>query len=241
MMRRGAPAKNQAVVRGPVRLAPTLAALRRRRRPLVLGSLGSTRPVSNAWGYDRGLPVDRYYIERFLDEHRADITGTVAEVKDRGYADRFGHRLERVTVIDIDAANPAATLVADLGVPGTLPERAFDCVILTQTLQYVLDLPAAVGNLHASLRPGGVLLVTVPVVSRLCTPPLTDYWRLMPAAVEALLSGPFGSIAVTAPGNVLAQVAFLAGLAAEDLTRSELDDDDSRFPIVVTARAVRAA
>src|SRR5215216_119227 len=69
-----------------------LAGLRRRapRRPVRLGSLGRPRPISEQWGYDRGTPVDRWYIERFLQEHRADITGRVLEVKDSGYTDRFG-------------------------------------------------------------------------------------------------------------------------------------------------------
>ncbi|HEY8583155.1 MAG TPA: hypothetical protein VIL49_09400, partial [Capillimicrobium sp.] len=40
-------------------------------------------PLSEAGGYDRGRPVDRVYIERFLDAHRADVRGTVLEVGDR--------------------------------------------------------------------------------------------------------------------------------------------------------------
>ena len=50
-----------------MRLGTLLGSLRRRRRPVLLGSLGRTRPVSYHWGYDRGLPVDRWYIERFLE------------------------------------------------------------------------------------------------------------------------------------------------------------------------------
>ena len=26
------------------------------------------RPISKKWGFDRGLPIDRYYIEKFLNE-----------------------------------------------------------------------------------------------------------------------------------------------------------------------------
>ncbi|MEJ7787734.1 MAG: hypothetical protein WKF96_23275, partial [Solirubrobacteraceae bacterium] len=74
-----------------MRLRPAFRALRRGRRPVRLGSLGSSEPISSAWGFDRGLPVDRWYIERFLGQHRADVTGRVLEVKDSGYTDRFGH------------------------------------------------------------------------------------------------------------------------------------------------------
>lgn len=226
-----------------LRLAPAVTALRRRRLPVRLGSLGSTAPVSADWGYDRGTPVDRWYIERFLAEHRADITGRVLEVKESLYTDRFGHDLTERAVLDIDPDNPNATHVADLAVGDGLPDAAFDCFVITQTLQLVYDLRGAVAQAHRILRPGGVLLATVPVTSRVCDPPLTDHWRFTPLSVARLLEEAFGPGAATVEGrgNVLTQVAFLEGLAAEDLTPDELATDDERFPLLVCARAVRAA
>jgi SAM-dependent methyltransferase len=230
-------------VAAPLRLRPTLSALRRRRGPAWLGSLGSTAPFGDNWGYDRGTPVDRWYIERFLDEHRRDITGRVLEVKDSGYTERFGHALIERAVLDVDASNPRVTHVADLASGGELPGAAFDCFVLTQTLQLIYDVRTALAHAHRILRPGGVLLTTVPVVSRVCAPPLTDHWRFTPLAVARLLEEAFGAGAatVTGVGNVLTQVAFLEGLAAEDLTAQELAADDERFPLVVCGRAVRAA
>jgi SAM-dependent methyltransferase len=220
-----------------------LRAVRRRRRPVRLGSLGSTRPVGYSWGYDRGLPIDRWYIERFLERHRAEITGRVLEVKDSGYTRRFGRGVTEAAVIDVDAANDSATHVGDLAEGGDLPSAAFDCFILTQTLQYVFDPAAAITHSHRILRPGGVLLLTVPVTSPLTDPPLTDYWRFTPLVVARLLERAFGEPAVTveAHGNVLSQVAFLEGMAAEDLSSEELGADDERLPLIVCARAVRGA
>jgi SAM-dependent methyltransferase len=208
-----------------------------------LGSLGSTTPFGTHWGYDRGTPVDRWYIERFLAEHRKDITGRVLEVKDSGYTRRFGQAVTECAVLDIDAANPLATHVADLATADDLPSASFDCVLLTQTLQFIFDARAAVAHTHRILRPGGVLLATVPVASPICEAPLTDHWRFTPLAVARLLEEAFGLGAVTVQGrgNVLAQVAFLEGLAAEDLTADELGVDDDRLALVVCARAVRAA
>ena len=227
----------------PWRLGPALSALRRRRGPVWLGSLGSTTPFGGHWGYDRGTPVDRWYIERFLDEHRRDITGRVLEVKDSSYTDRFGHALTERAVLDIDATNPRATHVADLATADELRDDAFDCFVLTETLQYVYDVGAALTHAHRILRPGGVLLVTVPVVSRICDPPLTDHWRFTPLSVRRLMEEAFGggTVTVAGRGNVLTQIAFLEGLAAEDLTAAELAVDDERFPLVVCGRAVRAA
>ena len=226
-----------------MRVGPTVEALRRRRRPVRFGSLGSTAPYGARWGYDRGRPVDRWYIERFLEEHRSDITGRVLEVKDSGYTDRFGHAVTERAVLDVDAANPRATYVTDLATGDALPSGAFDCFVLTQTLQLIYDLRSALANARRVLRPGGVLLATMPVTSRVCEPPLTDYWRLTPGAAARLLDEVFGPDAVTVRGhgNVLAQVAFLEGLAAEDLTADELRVDDHRFPLIVCARAVNAA
>jgi SAM-dependent methyltransferase len=146
-------------------------------------------------------------------------------------------------VLDIDPANERATYVADLAAADAVPSDAFDCFVLTQTLQYVFDLRAAVAHAHRVLRPGGVLLLTLPVVSRVTDPPLTDLWRFTPLAAERLLEEAFapGEIQVQGRGNVLSQVAFLEGLAAEDLTEAELADDDPRQALLVCARAVRAA
>jgi SAM-dependent methyltransferase len=208
-----------------------------------LGSLARTQPVSSSWGYDRGTPVDRWYIDRFLDEHRADVTGRVLEVKDSAYTDRFGIGVTERAVLDLDPENPNATHVADLASGEGLEDEGFDCFICTQTLQFVFDVPAALATAHRVLRPGGVLLATVPVASRVCGPPLTDFWRFTPLAMDRLLKAAFGegSVTVRGTGSVLSQVAFLEGLAAEELTPGELAVDDERFPLLVCARAVRQA
>ena len=191
------------------------------------------------WGYDRGTPVDRWYIDRFLEQHREDIHGRVLEVKDSGYTERFGRDIVEHGVIDIDAGNARADYVADLTTCAGIPSDRFDCIILTQTLQYVYDLRAAIDSIHRILRPGGVVLVTVPVTSRIVSPPVTDYWRLTPLAAERLFVERFGAATVTASGrgNVLAQVAFLEGLAAEELRPQDLEVDDPEFPLLASVRA----
>ena len=225
-----------------MRIGPAVRALRRRQRPIRLGSLASTVPYGADWGYDRGRPVDRWYIERFLAEHRGDITGRVLEVKDSGYTDRFGHGVTERAVLDVDPGNDRATHVSDLATGSALPTAAFDCFVCTQTLQFVFDLASAVATAHRVLRPGGVLLATMPVTSRVCQPPLTDYWRFTPASAARLLEDAFGAGAVTVrgDGNVLSQTAFLQGLAAEDLTAAELEAEDHLYPLIVCARAVKA-
>ncbi len=216
-------------------------ALRRALRPARLGSLGRGRPLSDSWGYDRGSPVDRYYIEEFLAEHREHIRGRVLEVKDSAYTRRFGTGVESADVLDLDATNPHATLVADLSAAHSLAADQFDCVILTQTLQYIFDTAAALEHAHRILRPGGVLLATVPSVSRVVpgAGSRTDYWRFTAASCTVLFERAFGreQVRVRSYGNMTSAVAFLAGAAQEDLQPAQLTTRDEDFPVVIVVWA----
>jgi SAM-dependent methyltransferase len=211
---------------------------RRLSRLAWLGILRRTTPLSESWGFDRGTPVDRYYIERFLDQHRSDIRGRVLEVKDSAYSHRYGSDVCTYDVLDIDPSNPHATIIADLADADTVPDGLFDCFILTQTLQFIYDTRAALSHAHRMLRPGGVLLLTVPTVSRLDRR-LPDYWRFTAASCTQLLGDTFGEVNVTvrAHGNVLTAIAFLTGMAYEELSRRVLEEDDRLFPVMVTIRA----
>lgn len=220
------------------------AARRLRAYPLLrLGQFSSSRPLSRAYGFDRGTPIDRFYIERFLERYSEDIHGHVLEVGDDSYSRRFGrNRITAQDILHIHAGNPAATIVGDLADPGTLPAERFDCIILTQTLQYVFDLEAAVANIRRSLRSGGVVLITVPSISPLCEDEwkASHYWLFTSLAVGRLLAAEFDpdKISVAAPGNFYAATAFLRGAAVEEVSSSSLRKSDPDYPVTITARAV---
>jgi hypothetical protein len=208
------------------------------------GSLRRTTPISERWGADRGMPIDRYYIERFLGEHGSDIRGAVLEVRDRRYTERFGTAVSTSDILDVDENNRDATLVADLGDPAEISGQRFDCFILTQTLQFIFPLETAIRQGHNLLRPGGVLLATVPAVSRIDHhyARYGDFWRFTPASTHRLFGGVFGdqNIEVNVYGNVLAAISFLTGLAREDLSDEELDVRDELFPVLIGVRATKA-
>jgi SAM-dependent methyltransferase len=203
------------------------------------GTFRRRRPFSDCYGWDRGLPVDRFYIERFLAQHAACIRGDVLEVRDAEYTRRFGReRVRRAHVVDIDPGNPAATLIADLCRPGSLPVRSYDCIVLTQTYHLLGDERSALGNLWGALRPGGSLLLTAPCVSRVDREiGDTDLWRFTPRGLERRLHDhcPGGEVVVEGHGNVQAGVAFWTGVAAEEMRAGELMRDDPYFPIVACA------
>jgi SAM-dependent methyltransferase len=188
--------------------------------------------------------VDRYYIERFLAAEREAIRGRVLEMLNAEYTERFGVGVEKSDVLDIDPSNASATIVADLAAADCVPGEAFDCFVLTQTLQYVYDLQSAVRHVHRVLRPGGTVLCTVPTVSRISRGTLeTEYWRLTALGCERLFADAFvgGTVEARAYGNVLTAVAFLVGMAAEELSERELDLVDPFFPLLVTVRATKTA
>jgi SAM-dependent methyltransferase len=217
--------------------------LQRVRHPAWLGTIRRTTPLSEHYGRDRGTPVDRYYIEQFLATESAAIHGRVLEVMNRDYTGRFGAAVDSSDVLDIDPGNPEATIVGDLASADAVPTGSFDCFILTQTLQYIYDLKAAVAHAHRILGPGGTLLCTVPVVSRIDRRELgSEYWRLTAAACSRLFEDVFppNGVAVRSRGNILTAVAFLVGMAAEELSTRELERDDPFFPLVVTVRATKA-
>lgn len=208
-----------------------------------MGDLGSTRPVSRRFGYDRGTPIDRFYIEQFLSRCSTDIAGRVLEVGDSRYSKRFGSGITRQDVLHIHQ-HPAATIVADLAQPNSLPERAFDCIIVTQTLQLIYDMHAAVGQLHRALRPGGAVLATVPGISSAAGGEWADSWCWsFTGSSAARLFGEFfppDAVEASVHGNVYAATCFLQGLAVEEIDLELLDQVDSTYPVIVTVRARRS-
>jgi GT2 family glycosyltransferase/SAM-dependent methyltransferase len=218
-------------------------AAREPRAAVAWGSLRRLEPVSRVWGLDRGQPVDRFYVERFLEQHAADIAGDVLEVKDPGYVKRFEGGARSYAVLDVAEQNAQATLIADLTEPDSLPEAAFDCIVITQTLQFLFDVETAVANLRRALAPGGVVLATAPCVSRIDYEAgvEADFWRLTAASAQRLFAARFGAqhVEVQALGNVLACTAFLHGLASDELDAAELERHDPYFPLLVAVRAVK--
>ena len=207
------------------------------------GDLRRTSPISRNFGYDRGTPIDRHYIDDFLSRRSADIKGSVLEVKSSNYTRRFGSDVTRSEVLDIDSENPQATIIADLNAATDLPDQQFDCIVLTQTLQFVYDFNAALRDLHRSLKPGGVLLMTVPGITPLRTRRMDWYWSFTNLAVQRLLGEHFRpeNIEVAVYGNLISGTAFLYGIASEELGRDELAACDPDYQVIVAARAMRTA
>ena len=212
-----------------------------------MGDLRNLRPVSREYGFDRGQPIDRYYIDKFLACHASLVHGRTLEVGDNAYTLRFGGaRVTRADVLNVNAGVPNTTFVADLATGAGVPDASFDCVILTQTLHLVFDVGSALRTLHRILKPGGTLLLTVPgTISQIEQGQWrsTWYWGFTGLALERLFAAAFPSpaIEITEFGNVLASIAFLECLVAEEFSQAELDHRDELYPLLLAVRATRAS
>ena len=215
-------------------------------RPAVglvrFGDLRRLTPISRVFGFDRGTPIDRYYIERFLARNSADIRGRVLEIGDDTYTRRYGgDRVTRSDVLHVSEDNPKATIFADLANADHIPSDTFDCIVLTQTLHLIYDLRSAVSTLHRILRPGGVLLTTFPGISQIDHHDWREswYWSLTTCSARRLFEEVFPArdLTISSHGNVLAATAFLQGIALEELRADELDHDDADYQVTITVRA----
>jgi SAM-dependent methyltransferase len=208
------------------------------------GDLRRLQPVSREFGYDRGLPIDRYYIERFLEMHRRDITGRTLEIGDDEYTRRFGgDRTTRRDVLHVHRRNPAATIVGDLADAPQIADGTFDCIVVTQTLHLIYDIDLAVATLHRILRPGGVVLATFPGISQVSGDEWsrTWSWGIDSRLANRLFASRFGerNVTVEPHGNPLAAAAFLQGLATADLAPAQLDHEEEGCELLLTVRAVK--
>jgi SAM-dependent methyltransferase len=228
------------------RLRPVRAAYVdwRRRRPPSLGDLRRVTPIDPNWGFERGTPIDRVYVEEFVAAHAADIRGRVLEIAAPDYTTRFGRDVDRVDILMATAGNPQATIVGDLADAPQIPSDAFDCAIVTQTLQFVYDVRSAFATLQRILAPGGVLLATVPGLTRISPPEdeiWGEWWHYTARSARRLAEEAFGegNVEVEAFGNVLAAAGFLYGLAASDLEPGELEARDPLYEVLIGVRAVK--
>lgn len=210
------------------------------------GDLRRTKPISRTFGLDRGQPIDRYYIEKFLARNSSEIRGRVLEFGDDRYTRQLGsNRVTRSDVLYYGEDDPKATIFADITCADQIPSDIFDCVICIQTLQMIYDARAAMRHLHRILKPGGVLLVTTHGISKICRRYGIDlwgeYWRFTGDSARRIFQEVFepDQVTVEVHGNVLSAIAFLHGLASDELKSHELDYCDPDYEVLITIRAVK--
>jgi hypothetical protein len=167
------------------------------------------------------------------------------EIGDSAYTRKFGgDRVTHSDVLHVVPGNPQATLVGDLATGENIPGDAFNCLILTQLFNVVYDIKGTISNCYRALKPGGVLLATFPGISQISRYDMDrwgDYWRFTALSARRLFEEvyPTANISVIAYGNVLTALAYLHGLAREELKKEELDYRDPDYEVLIGLKAIR--
>ncbi|RZL13403.1 MAG: glycosyltransferase, partial [Hymenobacter sp.] len=210
------------------------------------GDLQRLRPFSNEFGYDRGGPLDRYYIENFLQKEAPSIRGRVLEIGDNSYTLHYGGaRVGQSDVLHVDASNPQATFVGDLSNAPHIPDNTFDCLVLTQTLHLIYDFKSALRTCYRILKPGGTLLLTVPGITPIDRGEWKEtwYWTFTDKALQRLFAEtfPVGHVDISSFGNVRVATAYLYGMGLPEVDQAALDYYDPQFQVINAVRAVKHA
>ncbi len=209
------------------------------------GDFNRTTPLSTEFGYDRGGPVDRYYIENFLKNKEDLIKGRVLEIGDNEYTLLYGGgRVTSSDVLHVDETNKSATYIGDISNAPQIPDNNFDAIILTQTLHLIYNFKDALATCHRILKPRGVLLLTVPGITPIDHGEWKDiwYWSFTDKALKKLLPEAFpgGDIEVNSFGNVFVATAFLYGMGLPEIEKIKLDINDPHFQVIITVAATKA-
>jgi glycosyltransferase involved in cell wall biosynthesis len=204
-------------------------------------------------GRQRGTPIVRYYWDRYLEAHKADIRGTALEIGTTETIRRFGGiAVTRAEAIDLSLHSPEVTVVADLSRADNAPSDRYDCFVNQFTMHLMYDAQAALYHSVRILKPSGVLLINFSCVDYYFPRGLDMgtgesmfvYRWFTPIQVENMLR----SLDLRAEdytldiyGNLFTRIAYQMNMPAEELTQRELDFVDPGHPLLICARVVKPA
>ena len=216
----------------------------RKRESVSWHHLRRLEPISRVFGFDRGTPIDRRYIDDFISKNAKDITGATLEISELEYTQKYGFEVTQPGILHTNSENSEVTIVGDLTRKESLPESEIDCFICTQTLNFIYDFHAAIEGAYYLLKPGGVVLATVAGISQISRYDMDrwgDFWRFNSMSMHRAFAKIFGgqNVEVNAYGNVLAATALLQGISAEELSEEEIFHLDQDYQMIIGIRAVK--
>jgi glycosyltransferase involved in cell wall biosynthesis len=206
------------------------------------GALRRLTPLGCNFGDKTEQSIEGYYVQRFLQGHSTDLQGCCLEIGNGDYLQQFSGPLSRQKTNNEKSSTLLPMVLADLTTAEQLPSESYDCILLPQVLQRVYDLKTAISTAARLLRPGGVLLATVPGFP---LPKRVDrsYWAFTTRSTQQLLAGTFPPTHFTLKtyGNVLTATALLQGIGVKELPLEELEYSDPHYQVLIGMRAIKPA
>ena len=143
---------------------------------------------------------------------------TLLDIGGRGqpYAPFFANCVTNHYVLDIEPAE-SVDIVGDAR---TMPisDSCVDVVLITQVLEHVPDPIAVIAEIRRVLKPGGILLLSVPSVFPQHGSP-GDYWRYMPQGLHYILRD-FESVKVRGEAGTLPSIFLIMNVYLQLITSS---------------------
>lgn len=196
----------------------------------------NVKPIDSAFGTNRGTPVDRYYIEKFLKRSKRAVMGTCLEIAENTYTKKFGgNRVAKASVLHVNGGQNL--LKGDLVTGEGISSDTYDCMIITQTLMFLASPKNAVATIYRGLKKGGTALITVSAITQISQYDAEhwgDYYRFNKDGVKELFCDTFGmdNIEIIPYGNVKIACALLYGVVIEELREEDFEYVDENYPVI---------
>jgi SAM-dependent methyltransferase len=175
----------------------------------------------------------RRYIDAFLARYAGACRGVFLEFGDPRYRDRFDPRgVERYDVFDI-VPGSGVTIVGDLQACPQVPDDTYDVIVCTQVLEHVPNPFLAAAELARILKPGGLLLLTVPAAYPYHSAP-DDYWRFSRDSLRLLFGERLRELQIESFGNRLTIMGAYWNWYAPHFPRAVLEHHEAHQPYLVT-------
>lgn len=162
------------------------------------------------------IPTVRRYIREFIIEslrkHRP--TGPILDLGS-GYRSARSEILSVNPTLEVKTAdlNPALKpdLVLDAMDMKVIPDASFGSVVCIELLEHVEEPERVIREIHRILRPGGLLILTVPFAVMIHERSnQTDYWQFTPSGLRYLLQKRFRDVIIRTTGESVAPLNVMA-------------------------------
>ena len=195
---------------------------------------------SNDFGFRRGTPIDRYYIENFLNFSKDYINGNVLEFGDSFYYNKLSicnNSSCDIFTSEMDNRNDGIIRIhGDLSDVHYSLFSKYDCIICTNVLNFIFDINAAILGIYNILKPGAVCIVTLAGysthISRYDYEKWGDYWRFSDKGAIKLFEKYFEIIFIKNYGNFYSATAQMSGFSIEELEIEKINSNEKDYTML---------